>query len=102
MCIDYGGRARCRTRAQIEDIYDCSGYAECHPSIGLSFTPLLFREEVGKKAREFVRSVFATVGTTTDVQLESHIDYMTGFTGSGPAFVAALADAMWSHATSRD
>jgi pyrroline-5-carboxylate reductase len=69
--------------------------------IGLSCTPWLAAEAVSADERRFVQSLFETCGTADEVGREADIDYLTGLTGSGPAFPALLARAMLSHALSK-
>lgn len=69
--------------------------------IGRSYTPWFSLVEASANERTFVRSMFETCGEVDEVAEESAIDYMTGLTGSGPAFPALVADAMISHAVAR-
>jgi pyrroline-5-carboxylate reductase len=48
--------------------------------------------------RTVVRDIFSTCGVQDEVQTEAQIDYLTGLTGSGPAFPALLAKAMMDDA----
>jgi pyrroline-5-carboxylate reductase len=70
-------------------------------SIGLSYTPYFANAAVTSEDRESVRTILQSIGRTSEVQLEAHIDYMAGLTGSGPAFAAMLADALITHAVHR-
>ena len=69
--------------------------------IGRSFTPYHASRAVSAEEKQLVRRIFDAVGKSAEVASESDLDYMTGLTGSGPAFVALLAEAMLSHATAR-
>lgn len=70
-------------------------------SIGRSYTPIFASPGVSSEEKLLVRRIFDAVGRSIEVHSEAHLDYMTGLTGSGPAFVALLANAMLSHAVSR-
>lgn len=69
--------------------------------IGRSYTPWFAAGAVSETDRLFVQALFGCCGTADEVPLEAHLDYLTGLSGSGPAFPALLADAMLSHALSR-
>lgn len=69
--------------------------------IGRSYTPWLAGEGVTTGDRDFVRALFESCGQTDEVDTEEHIDYLTGLSGSGPAFPALLAAQMLSHAKAR-
>lgn len=61
---------------------------------GLSFTPWLSTPDATDADADFADSFFACSGRTTRLSTESELDYFTALTGSGPAFIAAFADAM--------
>lgn len=69
--------------------------------IGKSYTPWFASDGAGAADKELVGQLFDTCGTTDEVFSEADIDYLTGLTGSGPAFPALLADAMLGHALER-
>ncbi len=60
----------------------------------LSYTPLLGTGDLSAEDRAFVERFFAASGLAEWVSTERQLDYLTGLTGSGPAFFAALAAAM--------
>ncbi len=66
--------------------------------IGRSYTPFYANPAVGSDEKKWVARIFNAVGKSAEVQSEAELDYMTGLTGSGPAFVALLAEAMLAHA----
>jgi pyrroline-5-carboxylate reductase len=70
-------------------------------TIGRSYTPWFASPAVLPSDKSQVQALFESCGTAEDVPREADIDYMTGLTGSGPAFPALLADAMISHAVAR-
>lgn len=70
-------------------------------SIGRSYTPFYAHPGVSAEDRRLVHGIFDAVGKCDEVQSEADLDYMTGLTGSGPAFVALLAEAMRAHGISR-
>jgi pyrroline-5-carboxylate reductase len=59
-----------------------------------SYTPWIGSMGVTDEDRAIVRAIFDACGIQDEVSEESHIDYLTGLTGSGPAFPALLAAAM--------
>jgi pyrroline-5-carboxylate reductase len=63
-----------------------------------SFTPWFAAPGVQAADKEWVQAIFACCGTAEEVASEAHLDYLTGLTGSGPAFIALLAESMLSHA----
>lgn len=65
-----------------------------------SYTPWIATAEVGETDRAFVRAIFDACGVQDQVRSETEIDYLTGLTGSGPAFPALLAEAMMTDAIS--
>lgn len=62
--------------------------------VGLSYTPWVAAPSVTGEDRATVRTIFDACGVQDEVSSESDIDYLTGLTGSGPAFPALLAAAM--------
>lgn len=63
-----------------------------------SYTPWTATPATGDDDRALVRALFRACGAEDEVGNERDIDYMTGLTGSGPAFPALLAAAMVEHA----
>jgi pyrroline-5-carboxylate reductase len=63
-----------------------------------SFTPWIASNGVTEADRAIVRKIFDACGVQDEVRTEGEIDYLTGLTGSGPAFPALLAEAMMSDA----
>ncbi|MCX8998851.1 NAD(P)-binding domain-containing protein [Rhizobiaceae bacterium BDR2-2] len=68
---------------------------------GKSYTPWICSDGVSDRDRAIVRSIFEACGTQDEVRSESDLDYLTGLSGSGPAFPALLAAAMMKDAVSR-
>lgn len=66
--------------------------------VGKSYTPWVASAHVDDRDRLIVRSIFNTCGTTDEVASERDIDYLTGLSGTGPAFPALLATAMMKDA----
>jgi len=69
--------------------------------VGKSYTPWIGSDGVTEQDRATVRAIFDACGTQDEVGKESDIDYLTGLSGSGPAFPALLAAAMMNDAISR-
>jgi pyrroline-5-carboxylate reductase len=59
-----------------------------------SYTPWIGTSDVTEDDRAVVRAIFETCGSQDEVASEAEIDYLTGLSGSGPAFPALLAAAM--------
>ncbi|MER9495313.1 NAD(P)-binding domain-containing protein [Mesorhizobium sp. M0320] len=66
-----------------------------------SYTPWIGTQGVTDDDREVVRRIFEACGAADEVKTEADIDYLTGLTGSGPAFPALLAAAMMDDAIRR-
>ncbi|RWA72244.1 pyrroline-5-carboxylate reductase dimerization domain-containing protein [Mesorhizobium sp.] len=62
--------------------------------VGKSYTPWIASSDATEVDRAIVRAIFDACGVQDEVGSERDIDYLTGLTGSGPAFPALLADAM--------
>ncbi|MCG5477829.1 pyrroline-5-carboxylate reductase family protein [Sinorhizobium alkalisoli] len=62
--------------------------------VGKSYTPWVATAAVSDRDRFIVRGIFEACGTADEVAGEGEIDYLTGLSGSGPAFPALLATAM--------
>lgn len=62
--------------------------------VGKSYTPWIVSNEVNDDDRTIVRAIFDACGSQDEVASETDIDYLTGLSGSGPAFPALLAAAM--------
>lgn len=66
--------------------------------VGSSYTPWVATTGVGAQDRDITRAIFDCCGVQDEVASEAEIDYLTGLTGSGPAFPALLAEAMMNDA----
>lgn len=66
-----------------------------------SYTPWIATEEVAATDKSVVATIFDACGVQDEVRTERDIDYLTGLTGSGPAFPAVLAAAMMTDAVNR-
>lgn len=66
--------------------------------VAKSYTPWIASSDATGEDRAVVRAIFSACGLEDEVASERDIDYLTGLTGSGPAFPALLADAMMRHA----
>jgi pyrroline-5-carboxylate reductase len=62
--------------------------------VARSYTPWIASGDTSDGDRAIVRAIFGACGAEDEVASERDIDYLTGLTGSGPAFPALLADAM--------
>ncbi|WP_192254342.1 pyrroline-5-carboxylate reductase family protein [Mesorhizobium silamurunense] len=62
--------------------------------VAKSYTPWIASGDAADDDRAVVRAIFDACGVQDEVGSERDIDYLTGLTGSGPAFPALLADAM--------
>ena len=66
-----------------------------------SYTPWTATRSVSEADRAVVVEIFDACGVQDEVRTEADIDYLTGLTGSGPAFPALLAEAMMADAVAR-
>lgn len=66
--------------------------------VARSYTPWIASGDATAQDRAAVRAIFAACGVEDEVTSERDIDYLTGLTGSGPAFPSLLAQAMMRHA----
>ena len=66
-----------------------------------SYTPWTATTGVNEADRTVVRNIFDACGVQDEVRTEAEIDYLTGLTGSGPAFSALLAESMMTDAIAR-
>ena len=62
--------------------------------VGKSYTPWTATAQVTDADRATVRRLLDTFGTGDEVATEAEIDYMTGLSGTGPAYPALLGVAM--------
>ena len=62
--------------------------------VGQSYTPWTATAAVTDADRETVRGLLASFGSGDEVATEAEIDYMTGLSGTGPAYPALLAVAL--------
>lgn len=69
--------------------------------IGRSFTPWFATEHATTADRGFVEALFSTCGDQAEVATEAQLDYLSGLSGTGPAYPALLAKALLKHATER-
>lgn len=66
--------------------------------VGRSYTPWTTSPALTAEDRATARMIFGACGIEDEVSGEADIDYLTGLTGSGPAFPALLARAMMADA----
>ena len=66
--------------------------------VSKSYTPWIATKDTREDDRAVVRAIFGACGVQDEVETEAAIDYLTGLTGSGPAFPAMLAKAMMDDA----
>jgi pyrroline-5-carboxylate reductase len=67
--------------------------------IGRSFTPWVASSEVEPDDRSFVKTLFAACGDEDEVETEQQLDFLSGLSGTGPAYPALLALALLDSAT---
>lgn len=61
--------------------------------VGESFTAFTCDEAVTQEDKELVRRLLSTLGPCEEVE-EKHLDAITGLSGSGPAYIAIVVDAL--------
>ncbi len=69
--------------------------------VGHSYTPWVGSNSITAEDKAIVKAIFNACGVADQYDDESAIDYMTGLTGSGPAFPALFAEAMMKDAMAR-
>lgn len=62
--------------------------------VGKSYTPWTASPAVTAADRSIIRGIFNTCGVEDEAPREADIDYLTGHSGTGPAYPALLATAM--------
>lgn len=62
--------------------------------VGHSYTPWVASAGIDPADRAVVHRIFATCGRSDEVPREADIDYLTGHSGTGPAYPALLAAAL--------
>jgi pyrroline-5-carboxylate reductase len=62
--------------------------------VGKTYTPWTASAQVTDEDRVTVRQILDAFGSGDEVATEAEIDYMTGLSGTGPAYPALLAAAM--------
>jgi pyrroline-5-carboxylate reductase len=70
-------------------------------SVRRSYTPWIASPGATASDRSVVTRILEACGTSDEVASEGDLDYLTGLTGSGPAFPALLAEALRSDAVAR-
>lgn len=68
---------------------------------GASYTPFACAEGLGEQDRAVVHQIFACCGSVDEVAGEDQVDYLSGLTGTGPAYPALMALAMERDAVAR-
>lgn len=63
-------------------------------SIGYSYTPIVASAKATAEDLSIAKDIFAACGQCDVVENEDQLDYLTGLTGSGPAYPALLASAL--------
>ncbi len=69
--------------------------------VGRSYTPWTAAASVSEADRATVRRLLDCFGSGDEVASEAEIDYLTGLSGTGPAYPALLAAAMMRDAVAR-
>ncbi|WP_249673819.1 pyrroline-5-carboxylate reductase family protein [Pseudomonas abieticivorans] len=63
-----------------------------------AYTPWLASAEVDAPGKDFVQRLFQTCGQADEVFSEQQLNYLTGLSGTGPAYPALLAQALFNSA----
>lgn len=69
--------------------------------LGFSYTPFFAADGAKATDRELARRLFECCGTVDEVASEEQLDYLSGLTGTGPAYPALVALAMERDAIAR-
>jgi pyrroline-5-carboxylate reductase len=70
-------------------------------TVGHSYTPWVGSLRLGAEDRLIVNRIFAACGVSEEYAAEADLDYLTGLTGSGPAFPALFAESLIADAIAR-
>ncbi len=62
--------------------------------VGMAATGLFLSEAVSPEEGKAAKAIFDAVGTTVFVQKEEHLNIVTGLSGSGPAYLFVILEAM--------
>ena len=93
------------TLAELQERHNTGRVVRALPNaaaeVGKSYTPWTASTRITEDDRSVVRTIFESCGIQDEVPGERDIDYLTGLTGSGPAFPALLAAAMLKDALGR-
>ncbi|MGY5775308.1 pyrroline-5-carboxylate reductase family protein [Rhizobium sp. LEGMi135b] len=107
--VDVRGRLLISVMAGISGGVLCQRHNTCRvvralpnaaAEVALSYTPWFASSDVSEEDKASVRMIFDACGTQDEVANERQIDYLTGLTGTGPAYPALLALAMFDDARS--
>jgi pyrroline-5-carboxylate reductase len=89
---------------QLADRFGTRRVVRCMPNaaaeVEKSYTPWVAADAVTESDRAAVNAIFGACGVCDEVAREADLEYLTGLSGSGPAFPALLAAAMMSDAVS--
>ncbi|WP_221801906.1 pyrroline-5-carboxylate reductase family protein [Oceanobacter mangrovi] len=66
-----------------------------------SYTPWLASDAVSSEQKQWLQQWLAASGEAAEISSERQLDYLTGLTGSGPAFPALLASTMINNAVAQ-
>lgn len=69
--------------------------------VGASYTPFVAAPAAEAGDRALARRIFETCGLVDEVASEGELDYLSGLTGTGPAYPALMATAMVEDAIAR-
>jgi pyrroline-5-carboxylate reductase len=70
-------------------------------TVGHCYTPWVGSAALTAEDRDIVKQMFAACGVADECSSEQELDYFTGLTGSGPAFPALFAEALFKDAVAR-
>lgn len=69
--------------------------------VGASYTPLVASPGATEADRVYARRLFGACGAVDELAKEAQLDYLSGLTGTGPAYPSLMAQAMVADATAR-
>lgn len=91
--------------ADIQDHCGCERVIRAMPNAALqirqSYTPWLATGLVESSDKAYVQRLFETCGTADEVFYETHLNYLTALSGTGPSYPALLARALFRDALAR-
>ena len=78
----------------IESHIDAKGYVRTMPNLGASYMKSMTTLTGDEELKEVAVEIFSSIGETLWLNSENEIDIATGVAGSGPAYLALIAESL--------